>query len=527
MTDERTFTGLQLSTRYHVNTVLARGSVATVYDGTDGTLARRVAIKVVPPAHVATYRGALEATAALTHPSVLMTIDALEHEGWLFLVQELVPRGAPLTLQLATGLSVPRALELGTELCRTLAYAHAHSIIHGDVTPTAVLLDGDDTLHLNNFGLPTDATYHARAARIEAHLAQSLSLPAPAAEEAEPSAAEDLRAVGVLLWQTLASPDASGGALEVRPEVPGKVRQLLARLIVRAHPERLSAAEDAALAIEARLREVEVARQESAPATPSLVRTARDRATNAPEAEWSTAETQVVNTAWSALPQSISAASLIESDVLGAAPTVPMATQPAPTGAPPSSPATARQMTVPPAAPPSNPMRPPVVSRPLHQAPPSGPQWNAPPSGPLRGSLPQDPLPTGVASGPLHGTLPPGALRPANPSGALRPANPSGPLRTGVASGPLRGTMPSTPLSTGALRNPHSQPLDYHPRAAVPWSDEPAVMQRWTSTTPRPGRGGPFGASRTGRGAALSVTQVVILGVLLFVLGFLVMFVVR
>ncbi|HEV2238125.1 MAG TPA: protein kinase, partial [Ktedonobacterales bacterium] len=396
MTDEQSFTGLQLTARYHVNTVLARGSVATVYDGIDDTLSRHVAIKAVPPAHVATYRRALAATAALTHPSVLMTIDALEHEGWLFLVQELVPRGAPLALRLATGLTVPRALELGAQLCRALAYAHAHDILHGDVTPTSVLLDGDDTLHLNDFGLPMDATYGARAALIEAQLAQSLSLPAPAAAEDEPSPAADVRAVGVLLWQTLAPPDASGAAPEVRPEVPGKVRQLLARMIVRAHPERLAEADAAVLAIEARLREVAVAHHDSLPSTPSAVRLARERPAGAQESEWSSAETQVVNAPWSAVPQSIPAASLIESDVLGAAPTVPMATQPPPTAAPSSNPAFPRQMTAPPASPPSNPPRPPVVSRPLHQAPlstprpgppsgpPSGAGWNGVPPGQLR-----------------------------------------------------------------------------------------------------------------------------------------------
>ncbi|HEY7984785.1 MAG TPA: protein kinase [Ktedonobacterales bacterium] len=524
MTDEPSFIDLQLTERYHVNNVLARGSIATVYDGTDDTLSRRVAIKAVPPEHVATYRRALEATAALTHPSVLMTIDALEHEGWLFLVQELVPRGAPLALRLAAGLAVPRALELGAQLCRALAYAHAHGILHGDVTPTSVLLDGDDTLHLNDFGLPTDPAYHARAALIEAPLAQSLSLPAPAADEAEPSTAEDVRAVGVLLWQTLAPPDADGGAPEVRPEVPGKVRQLLARMIVRAHPERLAEADAAVLAIEARLREVEVARHESTPTTPPAVRSARERPTGVLETEWSSAETQVVNTAWSAVPQSISAASLIESDVLGAAPTVPMATQP-PLAAPSSNPAFPRQMTAPPVAPPSNPMRAPAVSRPLQQGPPSTPR-PGPPSGPAW---------TGAPSGQLRGTLPPAALwsvppagapRPANPSGPLRAANPSGSLRAGGPSGPLRGGITSRPLPTGALSRPQSQPLSYRPQAAVPWSDEPAVA-RMLTTGARLARGGLMGASRTGRGAGLGVTQVLILAVVLFVLGFLVTFVLR
>jgi serine/threonine protein kinase len=505
MSDDKTFAGLQLSTRYHVNNVLARGSVATVYDGTDDTLSRRVAIKAVPPAHAATYRHALDVTAAFTHPSVLMTFDMVEHEGWLLLVQELVPRGAPLALRLAEGLAVARALEVGAQLCRALAYAHAHGIVHGDVTPTAVLLDGDDTLHLNDFGLPTDAAYRARAARIEAQLAQSLGLPAPAAEETEPSAAEDVRAVGVLLWQTLASPYTSGASLEVRPEVPGKVRQLLARLIVRAHTERLAEAAAAALAVETRLREVAVAQPASAPSTPSAVRIARERPPSPPEAEWPTAETQVVNTAWSALPQQISAADLIESDLLGTAPTVSMAPQPPVAGppstpmappqrmGPPSTPADPRQMTAPSYGPPSNPMRPPVVSHPLRQGPSSVP---------LSAGRPSAPLPAGV------------------PSAPLRAPNPSAPLRTGAPSGLLHGSV-----SGGPARTSPSKPMHYRAPVAVHWTDDPALA-RWAASGTRRARGF-LGVSRTGRGASLGVTQVAILGALVFLLGFLVMFMLR
>jgi serine/threonine-protein kinase len=485
-----------LANRYRVNTVLARGGVATIFEGTDEALSRRVAIKAAPPSHVAAYRRALEATAALTHPSVLMTMDAQEHEGWLLLVQELVPHAVPLTLRLAAGLPVKDALELAVQLCRALSYAHARDIIHGDVVPTAVLLDGEGTPHLNNFGLPADAAHRARTAQIEAQLAQGMGLPAPAAEEAEPSAAEDVRAVGVLLWQMLSSPD---GTLEVRPDVPGKVSQLLARMIVRAHPERLADAAAATLAIEARQREEEAKQPRSTPATPAAVRTARERSAATPEAEWSTAETQVLGAPWSALPQSISAASLIESDVLGAAPTVPMAAQP-PAAAPPSNPAIPRQMTAPRSGPLSGPLSgpqwPPVAGRPSQPAPSSMPLRAGPPSGPL---------PVGALSA---------TPRPINPSGPLRVGAQSGPLRTGVPSGPLTGRVPSRPLPTGALHASPSTPMRYRPQAALQWSDDPALA-RWAAGGTKKARGG------------LGVTQVLALGVLLFVLAFLVTFMLR
>jgi hypothetical protein len=57
--------------------------------------------------------------------------------------------------------------------------------------------------------------------------------------------------------------------------------------------------------------------------------------------------------------------------------------------------------------------------------------------------------------------------------------------------------------------------MNYRPQAAVPWSDEPAVV-RWAAS-----------GVKTARRAGLGMTQVLILGVLLFVLGFLVTFMLR
>jgi serine/threonine protein kinase len=491
MSDGSDLSGRLLAGRYRVQAVLARGALATVYTGTDETLARQVAIKAVPPAHADAYARALEATAALTYPSVLMTMDAVAHQGWLVLVQELVPQAAPLAQRLAAGLAVNDALELGAQLCRALAYAHTRGIVHGDMTPAAVLLDGAGAPHLTNFGLPADGASRVRVAEIEAQLAQGLGLPAPAANEQEPSAAGDVQAVGALLWQALSAPEGAGGAQELRPEVPGKVSQMLARLIVHSHPERLADAAAAALAIEARLREVEVAQPRSTPTTPPAVRAARERRASAPEAEWSTAETQVLGTAWSAQPQTISAASLIESDVLGVAPTVPMAAQPPLTAAPPSNPAIPRQMPPPLAAPPSGPI--------------TGPQW------PPMAARPSQPGPATVPprAGPPSGPIAVGAL-----SGPLRPIRSTGPLRSGLPSGPLTGRVPSRPLPTGALRASPSSPMPYRPQAPLHWSDDPALA-RWAAA----------GGKRARR--SLGVTQVLALGVLLFVLAFLVTFMLR
>jgi serine/threonine-protein kinase len=243
--------GLRLAQRYQLTEHLADGAVCAIYRGQDLVLRRPIAVKTVPPEWAAVYEAALRATAVLSHPAVVCVYDALDHDGWLFVVQEYVA-GRPLSAYFPHGVPVERAVDLGGQLARALSYAHVHGVVHGDLTPAAVLVDRNAVVRINNFGLPPDTAYFASLADAVATSLGALTF-APGAgvqdmQEAQggralASPAGDTRALGYLLWHLLSVPepasDVPGGMpadgaemhRRFRAEVSEGLRDLVTRCV--------------------------------------------------------------------------------------------------------------------------------------------------------------------------------------------------------------------------------------------------------------------------------------------------------
>ncbi len=156
--DQNAYAGVWLGDRYLLKDLRAQGGLCAVYRGEDTVLRRPVAVKVVPARWASAYRAALRATATLAHPAAITPFDALEQGDLLFLAQEYLV-AQPLGGYLREGAPVRRALDLTAQIARALAYAHQREILHGDLTPAAVLVDKRATARINNFGLPPDDAY--------------------------------------------------------------------------------------------------------------------------------------------------------------------------------------------------------------------------------------------------------------------------------------------------------------------------------------------------------------------------------
>ncbi|MBF6590403.1 MAG: protein kinase [Ktedonobacterales bacterium] len=322
----QTFSGLRLSQRYQLSEPLAHGGLCVVYRGDDVVLRRPIAIKAVPGHLAPLYREALHRTAMLAHPAAVAVYDAVEHDGWLFLVQEYVDT-RPLSAYITVGVPTERAIALVGQLARALAYTHAQGMTHGDLTPAAVLVDRQAVVRINNFGLPRDEAYFDALARqltrMEIEERDTMVAPSRAhgdgpwlahgeAEAGEmvptgdplagDAGAQDVWAVGALLWQLLTTPEVeaehapppAGQAAprrQFRDEIPEAVREVVRQCVSFRHPERITTAETLALTLREVARRLASARPSSAPITPPTLRAARDAA--ADMAEWSDDETPV------------------------------------------------------------------------------------------------------------------------------------------------------------------------------------------------------------------------------------------
>jgi serine/threonine-protein kinase len=144
--------------RYRLDALLGEGAVGTVFAATtdDGG---RVAVKLLRPElgreRVARARFEREARLArglTTH--VVPILELGESDGISYLVMPYY-RGGSLAMRLrALGrLDVAEARDLAAQLGKGLDALHGQGIIHRDVKPSNVLLDGEGTAALTDFGL--------------------------------------------------------------------------------------------------------------------------------------------------------------------------------------------------------------------------------------------------------------------------------------------------------------------------------------------------------------------------------------
>jgi eukaryotic-like serine/threonine-protein kinase len=222
-----------LPDRYRDPQRIGRGGMGEIYHATDELLGRAVAVKVLAERYAEDHgvrerftREALAAARLSGRPNVVTIFDVGESEGRPFIVMEYLGGGS-LEDRVRSGRIPPgQALDWLEQAAVALDAAHAEGVVHRDVKPANLLLDGADNVHVADFGIASAAgmdsltktgTVIGTAAYISPEQAQG--------ERATPSS--DRYALAVVAWELLTGRRPFGGdtpaaeaAAHVHADVP-------------------------------------------------------------------------------------------------------------------------------------------------------------------------------------------------------------------------------------------------------------------------------------------------------------------
>lgn len=157
---------------------IGRGGMGIVYEAEQRSLARRVALKVLPkqalldPVQLQSFEREARIVARLHHTHVVSLYGAGEHNGYHFLAMELV-QGESLNRLIqalksddSSNSTLPESLRqkgtqrhwdevatIGRDAALGLQHAHERGVLHRDITPSNLLLDEHGNVMLSDFGM--------------------------------------------------------------------------------------------------------------------------------------------------------------------------------------------------------------------------------------------------------------------------------------------------------------------------------------------------------------------------------------
>jgi serine/threonine protein kinase len=230
--------------RYRVERRLGVGGMSTVHLAFDQRLERYVAVKLLAehladdPTFVSRFRREALSAARLVHPNIVQVFDfgLDESSHQQFIVMEHVDGESCAELLRDRGhLDVDQGVEIVSQACRGLDYAHRNGVVHRDVKPGNLLVSKADVVKLADFGIAR-ATDQSSITQVGSVLGTAAYLAPEQARGEEAGPRADLYSLGVVAYQLLSgrlpyeATSLSELALKQQREAPLPLQQLNPRV---------------------------------------------------------------------------------------------------------------------------------------------------------------------------------------------------------------------------------------------------------------------------------------------------------
>jgi serine/threonine-protein kinase len=203
--DSRFPPGTLIAGRYRVVGKLGKGGMGEVFRADDLKLGQPVALKFLPEKLVqnesmlARFHQEVRIARQISHANVCRVYDIGEVDGLHYMSMEYVDGEDLRSLLRRIGrLPGDKALQIARQLCAGLAAAHDKGVLHRDLKPANLMLDGEGTLRITDFGLA------GMADQIQGHEIRSGTPTYMAPEQLagkEVSVASDIYSLGLVLFE--------------------------------------------------------------------------------------------------------------------------------------------------------------------------------------------------------------------------------------------------------------------------------------------------------------------------------------
>jgi len=252
--------------RYRIQRKLGAGGMADVYLAEDQELGRRVAIKILNGRHanddqfIERFRREAKNAAALNHPNIVSIYDRGEAEETYYIAMEFLDGRTLKELIVSRGAApVNVAIEYARQILSALRFAHRHGIVHRDIKPHNVLVDGEGRVKVTDFGIARAGTSQMTEAGSIVGTAQYLSPEQARGGEVDPRS--DLYSLGIVLYELLTGKTPFDGETPVeiamkhlstapkppsklRPDVPPELDMVVMRALAKNPDDRYQSADE-------------------------------------------------------------------------------------------------------------------------------------------------------------------------------------------------------------------------------------------------------------------------------------------
>ena len=269
-----------LGDAYTIEGEIGRGGMGVVYRARDERLQRRVAIKVLPPELAfqqdirERFTREAQTAARLSHPHIVPIHSVGEGQGLVYFVMGYVDgESVAARIRRRGSLSVDEARRIMMETADALSAAHAMSMIHRDIKPDNILLEGTrGRVMVTDFGIAKALSSTSGATLTGIGVAigtPAFMSPEQAAGERDIDGRSDLYSLGVVTYQMLTgalpfnAPSVAGILMKQitepapdlrikRPDTPEDLAQAVGRCLEKDPESRWATADALRRALESR-----------------------------------------------------------------------------------------------------------------------------------------------------------------------------------------------------------------------------------------------------------------------------------